>query len=82
MRGSFFLCFAQNRAADGTGVMLVTSACIDVDGVEPDVSPIQNAKAGSDHSSVDLDAGDDGFFWNGFEHGWDDTAKRRVCRAV
>ena len=82
MSDSLFLCFAQNRAADGAGVMLVSAAGIDVDGLEPDVSPIQDAKTRSDHPPINFDAGDDGFFWNGLEHGRDDTAKCRIGRTV
>ena len=75
-----FLCFAQNRAADGAGVMLVSAAGIDVDSIEPDVSPIQDAKTRSDHPPINFDAGDDGFF--GMALNMEGTIRRSVGLVV
>ena len=73
----------EDCAADRGSVVAVAVRRMHMDGIDTDVIAVADAKAGgNDRSGFILDGGTDGFFWNGLEHGGDDTAKCRIGRTV
>ena len=72
----------QYRAAYGAGIMPPAAAGSYIDCVEPDIIAVAYAKAGSHHSSFDLDAGSDGLLRDCFEHGGNNAAQGRITGSI